>query len=665
QPKATTTPWVPPSLALACLQSIPVDVANDVALIDYILPFITFQSTLGYLKDPPKGYLIPGVDVVGGFQEIRQKLRNGGYTNQFEFTQDITSIITAAADGHFNYSPGLSSVFTFYRSLNLASVSEDGLALPKIFVYNDIVGNTATDYTPSDVVSIDGVDITTFIIEYGATSTYQDPDAAWNNVFQTIPNTAAGAGGIIRYSLNPLPDSHNVTFANGTSKMFANRANIRLSFKGINTGEDVHSAAELPAAMATAEGKRATAASSTGSSDEPVAAGVTGYPSPVEIHKDKWISGYFLNDTAHADTCVLVLYSFETPGTDTGNPDPAAYQAQMLETRRVIESFFSDCKDANRTKLIIDVSANGGGLIFQGFELYRQLFPKAETWSGHRLRAHPDLDVSGKVVYGGKEESRLFGAVESPDGSRYPTWADLYGPVQESADSETNVLVYNFSDPRAAFTNATYPFIVNGFDPAVPAKDQPFDKDDIVVLTDGTCGSTCTILTGLMAREAGVRTIALGGRPLNAPMQSMGGVKGVQVLPFAGLQEVATLLAAANAIPADVSATFPSAGNPPLRSFALLPPTFNWRNGYPQNAVDGPPLQFVYEAANCKRFYKAEYLTDITRQWADIADVAWGGAECVQGSTASQDAKIGTAAPDYSDAVVSKQQAYSGPGSLT
>ncbi len=72
--------------------------------------------------------------------------------------------------------------------------------------------------------------------------------------------------------------------------------------------------------------------------------------------------------------------------------------------------------------------------------------------------------------------------------------------------------------------------LITGYDAAAdPAPPQPFEKDNVVVLTDGVCGSTCTVFAGLMAREAGVRTIFLGGRPMNAPMQAIGAVKGGQV----------------------------------------------------------------------------------------------------------------------------------------
>jgi hypothetical protein len=64
------------------------------AVCNSLLPFLQFQSTLGYLKNPPKGYLLPGVDVISGFIQMRQKLRNGGYKSQYEFTSDISGVVS-------------------------------------------------------------------------------------------------------------------------------------------------------------------------------------------------------------------------------------------------------------------------------------------------------------------------------------------------------------------------------------------------------------------------------------------------------------------------------------------------------------------------------------------------------------------------------------------
>lgn len=55
---------------------------------------------------------------------------------------------------------------------------------------------------------------------------------------------------------------------------------------------------------------------------------------------------------------------------------------------------------------------------------------------------------------------------------------------------------------------------------------QPFKAEDIVIVYDGYCASTCTIFSELMRQQAGVKTIALGGRPNKDIIQAVGGVKG-------------------------------------------------------------------------------------------------------------------------------------------
>lgn len=75
----------------------------------------------------------------------------------------------------------------------------------------------------------------------------------------------------------------------------------------------------------------------------------------------------------------------------------------------------------------------------------------------------------------------------------------------------------------------------------------------------------------------------------------------------------------------------PSLGQP----FGSTSPPINGRNAYPSDSPNGPPLQFVYEAANCRLFYQFEDTLDITHLWKRVANVVWGNSTCVPGSTAT------------------------------
>lgn len=69
-------------LAYQCLQSVPLDAEGAALQIEGMKFFAQFQSTLAYLKEPPKGYLYPAVDIVGALDQISDKLAQGKYSNE-------------------------------------------------------------------------------------------------------------------------------------------------------------------------------------------------------------------------------------------------------------------------------------------------------------------------------------------------------------------------------------------------------------------------------------------------------------------------------------------------------------------------------------------------------------------------------------------------------
>ena len=62
--------------------------------------FLQFQSDISYKKNPPPGYLYPAVDILGGVDELSEKLQSGFYTNEYDLQVDIFKLISAGYDGH-------------------------------------------------------------------------------------------------------------------------------------------------------------------------------------------------------------------------------------------------------------------------------------------------------------------------------------------------------------------------------------------------------------------------------------------------------------------------------------------------------------------------------------------------------------------------------------
>lgn len=147
-----------------------------------------------------------------------------------------------------------------------------------------------------------------------------------------------------------------------------------------------------------------------------------------------------------------------------------------------------------------------------------------------------------------------------------------------------------------------------------------------------------------MKNQAGVKSLAFGGRPQPGPMQALGGVKGQKV---AGNGQLELLYRTAR----EVSDNATRAGNPvlsdaqrtrlaeltprpddekaPLSGLSTL--NVNLINGY-RPGQEGVPLQFVYEPADCRLFFTAENIVRPASGWEAAASAVWGGGRCVEGS---------------------------------
>lgn len=94
--------------------------------------YLQFQSTLETLKDPPDGYPMPSVDLLGGLDKIQEKAAKNKYKSQYAFDTELDKLISSAYDGHLSL--GLCShYFKFKNDAPLVSISSDGLELPKIY----------------------------------------------------------------------------------------------------------------------------------------------------------------------------------------------------------------------------------------------------------------------------------------------------------------------------------------------------------------------------------------------------------------------------------------------------------------------------------------------------------------------------------------------------
>lgn len=371
---------------------------------------------------------------------------------------------------------------------------------------------------------------------------------------------------------------------------------------------------------------------------------VEGYPTPVLLSEDGSTGGYFI---PNSKTAVLVMTSFE--GSDTAH---GVYFQQNL-----VKTFLAKCKAAKMTKLIVDLQANGGGYIFNGEDTFVQLFPNLQLLGVTRTRWTPMIDTLSKMYAtagpGNNTFSSNFQYQQGVDVNlqNFKSAQDYLGPHTIYGDNFTSIVRTNTTDQDEEI----------GVPDLESVAAQLFSADNIVLLYDGLCGSTCSIFSELMTAVAGVRSVVVGGRPMSGPMQTVAGSRGyifpssfffytltfhrAQVLSYGELasdwvgikkyykEHDLTVPVIANASQYTIPVT-----SKPLDVLQMgTRARVNLRNNYNSTSSSEIPLQFRYEPANCRLYWQVEDLFSMLNLWQKVEDVTWGKGKCVAGSSVMAD----------------------------
>ncbi|KAF3003080.1 hypothetical protein E8E13_007703 [Curvularia kusanoi] len=638
---------VPAGIAWDCINSVPLNATSAKLLLTSIKPYMEWQSTLTVLKDPPAEYVEkvqPAVDIMGGLDKLASDIDAGKVANEYAFGWALYTLIQSAHDGHFSYVPdSVGGIFTWGRDVPLVSVSEDGEQLPSVFAFEDVLGLQYKNisYTPSAVAKIDNVDATEFLETLSQFGGLQDRDALYNNLFYEIAQVGLGeagsgtgmftGGGRGRFV---YPGANTTfTFANGTTRTIQNFARVRYNFRGLNTGEDVAKQWFTYGMAASAEVASDTVSTATSKSSGP------GYPEPVSIGPLNLINGYYVEGNDYKDVAVLSVPNF------VGN----SYAQEAFQ--KTSQEFIPKALVDGKTKLIIDLQANGGGTILQGYDLFKQLFPDLDPYGASRYRANEAIDLIGqsysqRASLAPRGSNSSLASAQSSyfdyhtdmtvEGKPFTSWAEKYGPQEVNGDNYTTLERWNLSD---IYTNISSGGIdVTGYGPLANITGPPkFKPENIVIVTDGYCASTCTIFTEFLTKQAGVKTIAMGGRSNKNAIQAVGGVKGVNNYAFGYIQSAAQTAIRWNpAVNESVLASYKD-DLPLYRASNGASPGVNVRDGLPQNDTSGIALQFVYEEADCRLYYTPEMTVDINSLWKAAADAQWGSSgKCVGGNNSQK-----------------------------
>ncbi|KAL4914476.1 hypothetical protein BDW62DRAFT_220163 [Aspergillus aurantiobrunneus] len=648
---------IPGKLALQCLQSMPFDSKRGVAFINDLRKYMQWQSNVDVLPNPPTSYQGIPADIFGGLQNIQGQAEKNKYANQFEFDTAIKDVIYAAQDGHLAFKPCSDLPFVFVGTETLVSVSPDGLELPEIYTFNDAKVLETNPDAVSPVVTINNETAASHVetVARAENQPYQDPDARYNSIFHsffrvTSQNEALGGFSFSLTGAYPGTTEYVLEYANGTTSTANVNAVSQKKFV-YKTGQEVFdnfcvpqpatssaapSSSATPAPSSTSSVATTSAATTSAAASQTPSASVvpapSAYPKAAVRDENNLFAGYLLDKPALEDVAVLSVPTFSISGVEGGNRNISS----------LVVKFIQQAKDAGKKKAIIDLSSNPGGDTNYLFDLFSLFFPNRTPYWSTRMRAQEGLFLLEKMGYALPQDPEdetwasladtgYFGLVTPNQTYTYGSLEELYGPHE--------VLGANMTSPNAYSLDyfSTEDSPIHGYGP-VKANwtEPPFAPEDILLITDGMCASSCPIFTQLMEYE-GVKTVTFGGRPRYGPMQSMGGTRGAHVLKGTQLVEIlansARIAGKRNLLSKEEIKTLESltpAETSPLKFGAI---TLNIRDAYSKHDKESlMPLQFTYQTASCRLFYTLENILSPASAWVSAAKAVWGDADCVAGS---------------------------------
>ncbi|EFQ34011.1 uncharacterized protein GLRG_09155 [Colletotrichum graminicola M1.001] len=631
----TVTPLVPAKLAHACLNSVPIDKDAAIALIDSLVPYMEWQTDPTYKADPPAGYDFPGYDMFAALSKIRENVQNHVYPGEYAFQSALYEEVFAPGhDGHFVYYPDLlTAVFEWTRERALVSISEDGSSLPVIKIYEEVI---STPETASVVTLINGVDASKYLADtVNKASWNRDANSAYNSMFFEMSSPATGAGngyfssdGRIRFIYQGA--NTTITFANGTEATFENHARVNRDLTGVVDGPSFYAKFCNPASPASNTAPGATPTNTTSV--------LPGYPSSIASTSDGIVSGYFLEGEGFEDVAVIVLTAFESNST--------------VEFQKVTEQVIASSLAAGKTKLVIDFQQNGGGYVLHGYDFFRTLFPHTVQDGNSRWKendaslaaAEIISDVVADVNTLTNPDPELISFAEIWFNWRYDynltnqpftSYEDKFAPQVFKDTNYTELMRWNLNDPLTT-TNSTFGMGIgmHGYGNLVGLP-QPFLPENIVILYDGVCASTCTIASEFLRHQGGVKSIAFGGLPVEGPIEAIGGVKGSEVLDWSDIYAyTSSLLPYASTD--EQKAAFDRYIDLPLNR--SITAAVNVRDQILRdNIADGIPAQYVREEADCRLYWTLPMISDVTAVWKAAANAAFNGGKCASGGIEKRD----------------------------
>lgn len=287
----------------------------------------------------------------------------------------------------------------------------------------------------------------------------------YNRIFpalaRSVTNSPTGPNGMWTSTADWTEGSQlNIKYKNGTSQTIEKRASPTERFFSYKNGTRLYEVNCLPRGLNTA------AVSNAGAEKN---AEVPGLPKTSWRNSANSVAGYYSKLKGLEDTGVIFLPTFSS---------------SPQEIAQVAIDFVNNATTNGKKNIIVDVTANPGGYMGMGLDLFKMFFPDVFPYTATRFRAHDAAKYLTKAYSRDPTQdfSNIFAfekMVTPNQKNGFKSWQDLYGP-HEIMGSSSSSLLANFN--YTSSSNKANPINGYGGIPLNPKK-APFSAKNIAIVS--------------------------------------------------------------------------------------------------------------------------------------------------------------------------------------
>ncbi|KAJ3015574.1 UNVERIFIED_CONTAM: hypothetical protein HDU68_012657 [Siphonaria sp. JEL0065] len=510
----------------ACYNLFPVSPAGVQAQVDALKSYFNFYPYKDIIQHSAAPYYPSSLNL---YKELDAITTNAAINTEYKMQNAIMDTLAKLQDGHVFYRPLCFQAYRFYQPFQLTPVfADDG---PHYFVdklslnatdpiykfwAKAFAGSKPTDFVGARINTINKQDPTEFLQSFTDANNGigHAPETRFNTLFPSYnwprQNTA------IFYSFSVQgrarqPTTYEFQFANGDIKeiTFDWAAVLKTNPAHLANASQYYQSECIPPPppqqqAAPAASKKFTAKKLN---VDPLRQTVLGSVLPGSSFATPKGSSIV---TADENGAFLMLDDKKTGVWAFPGFIPAALQTSPPEQGpQIIADWISgmvngllSLEKAGATRLIIDVTNNGGGLVCSGWRMANYLFPKANIkpllYQSRLTQSLADVMVAEQ----GLGDYLMAGAF-TPNGTKVTDYAkEVLTPGEKIAGyphMNTNKVIIDNE---------------NGGCPAIPQTMQlkkGWLPKNILLVSNGVCGSTCAQFTTYLRDQVGVRVVTYGG----------------------------------------------------------------------------------------------------------------------------------------------------------